>query len=78
MGLFLQRTGGIKIMLCLFLQIVGRIIGRIKKCQAIFVKIHKKKVKNFKNWVFYHYRKGLVMGKYPIGYGYRHSGCSEN
>ena len=43
MGLFLQRIGGIKIMLCLFLQI----IGRIKKCQAIFAKIHKKKEKNF-------------------------------
>ena len=59
MGLFLQRIGGIKIMLCLFLQI----IGRIKMMSSHFCKnIQKKRKKLFKIGFF-------TIVKKRVGYG---------
>ena len=47
----------------------------IKKMSSHFCKNTQKKSKKlFKIGFFAIERKGLVMGKYPTGYGYRHSG----
>ena len=59
MGLFLQRIGRIKIMSSLFLQVIGRIKKNVK---TIFVKIHKKKEKNF-------LKLGFLPLQKRVGYG---------